>query len=211
MPRSFLLFCFVLLCLQQTCSGIRPFRAQGSKQKQQDVESIIRENYLLPRDRGRDDDGESLDWIQELTKNELRKRAGGRKVNEYCWVPEGRDSCAPQFIIAGSMKCGTTSLHTYLLNHPQVLPLVEGAQLAGKEVLAMKEIRFFNDPTFKRLYQKKGLKESLNDYYSLFRDMPIPQEEDNSTLPMISGDATPMYVVRSWYTFRYMKLMLYFV
>jgi len=55
------------------------------------------------------------------------------RENYPCWIPPkdvptkasaaGVKSCAPSFIIAGAMKCGTTSMYQYLTQHPAVLHL----------------------------------------------------------------------------------------
>jgi len=53
------------------------------------------------------------------------------RENYPCWTPPkdvptlasaaGVKSCGPSFIIAGGMKCGTTSMYQYLTQHPAVL------------------------------------------------------------------------------------------
>jgi tetratricopeptide (TPR) repeat protein len=48
------------------------------------------------------------------------------------WVWEKQRNSAPDFIIAGATKCGTTSLYVYLEKHPQII------------VSRKKEINFFN-------------------------------------------------------------------
>lgn len=135
---------------------------------------------------------EILDWIESASREELREAAGGTKVSQHCFIPNGRSSCAPQLVIAGAMKCGTTSLHTYLLNHPQVLPLKEEAKINGHNVLGMKEIRYFSDPTFYSLLFNNSLEESQNQFFDIFREMPT-----NSYIPTISIDASPVYIVRN--------------
>ena len=90
------------------------------------------------------------------------------------------------------MKSGTTSLHSYLLNHPQVLPLKEGAKVNGKEVLGGKETYFFMDPHFSRLMETQGEQATMAKYYEIFPDI---YPENNIKSQAISGEATPMYVV----------------
>ncbi|WP_413167430.1 sulfotransferase domain-containing protein [Capilliphycus salinus ALCB114379] len=72
----------------------------------------------------------------------------------------------PHFIIAGFMKCGTTSLYDYIAQHPNVLPA------------SQKEIMFFNN---ENLY---GL--GLDWYRANFP--PIPE---NSTY--LTGEASTLY------------------
>jgi tetratricopeptide (TPR) repeat protein len=48
------------------------------------------------------------------------------------WMWEKQRNCAPNFVIAGATKCGTTSLYMYLEKHPQII------------VSRKKEINFFN-------------------------------------------------------------------
>ena len=74
----------------------------------------------------------------------------------------------PKFIIPGFRKCGTTSLYSYLINHPQVLPAVE------------KELHFF---TF---FFKQDI-----DYY--LAHFPGISNSNN----YITGEATPGYIVSS--------------
>ena len=73
----------------------------------------------------------------------------------------------PDFIILGAMKCGTTSLHNYLLEHPQVLPS------------AYKEIKFFNlDANF----------QAGTEWYGAH----FPPIEEGSGF--ITGEASPAYI-----------------
>ncbi len=72
----------------------------------------------------------------------------------------------PNFIVIGGMKCGTTSLYNYLIEHPQVLPSVK------------KELHFFN----------KGFDRGIDWYLSHFPSLPKGQN-------FITGDASPGYLV----------------
>lgn len=108
-------------------------------------------------------------------------------VNNHCCIPEGRTSCGPYFVIVGSMKCGTTSLYSYLLNHHQVVPIQPNATLNGP-ILANKEVRFFLDPAYTSQIKAYGYEATINKYYDVF---PFISPEDN----LISGEASPMYVV----------------
>lgn len=72
---------------------------------------------------------------------------------------------SPNFIVIGGMKCGTTSLYNYLIEHPQILPSVK------------KELNFFN----------KGFDRGIDWYLSHFPSLPKGQN-------FITGDASPGYL-----------------
>ena len=71
----------------------------------------------------------------------------------------------PNFIIIGQPKCGTSSLYSYLIQHPQILPAIE------------KEINFWN------YHLDKGI-----DWY-LAHFPAVSSEQD-----LITGEATPNYL-----------------
>jgi len=73
---------------------------------------------------------------------------------------------APNFMIIGQVKCGTSSLYRYLTQHPQILPAIK------------KEIQFWN--------LKSHSKRKLEWYLSHF---PAISSEQN----LITGEATPYY------------------
>lgn len=112
---------------------------------------------------------------------------GQHMASKNCYIPAGRTSCAPHFVIVGSMKCGTTSLYSYLLNHHQVIPIPQNATLQGP-ILANKEVRFFLDPAYSSQIKHLGFNATINKYFNVF---PYILPEDNT----ISGEASPMYVV----------------
>merc|ERR1712130_46783 len=123
----------------------------------------------------------------------------GVHVHQNCWIPEGRDACAPQFIVAGAMKSGTTSLWAYLLNHPLVLPLQKTVIDPQKKrtVLAEKEVRFFNDPAYSQLIKEYGKKQAINFYLDLFYPIPPAPSQGGkqaSNYGKITGEASPMYI-----------------
>jgi len=120
------------------------------------------------------------------TANILNEKIG-TLVNDRCYIPPGRSGCAPYFVIAGAMKSGSTSIFSYLLNHPNVLPLVDNPKLNGKPVLANKEVRFFNDPTYNHLVSGLGIDGALNAYWDVFPE--IDQDSD-----FITGESSPMYI-----------------
>ncbi|ELS04867.1 tetratricopeptide repeat protein,sulfotransferase family protein [Xenococcus sp. PCC 7305] len=68
----------------------------------------------------------------------------------------------PHFLVIGGMKCGSTSLYTYLSEHPQIIPALK------------KEIHFFNS------YYDRGI-----DWYSS-HFFPILKEQS-----FLTGEATP--------------------
>ena len=144
---------------------------------------------------------------QEQQQQETRQRdpskldfGRGVKLSETCYVPEGRTGCAPHFIISGAMKSGSTSLFSYLQNHPNILPLVDNPILDGKPVLAEKEVRFFNDPTFGNFIVRFGEKDALSRYLDVFR--PI-----TASSHLITGESSPMYIV----CFRFLFYKKYFI
>ncbi len=74
----------------------------------------------------------------------------------------------PKFVIPGFMKSGTTSVYSYLSNHPQVLPAVN------------KELHFFNS----------SFKQDIDYYLAHF-----PQISNSKNY--ITGEATPGYIYSS--------------
>ncbi len=72
----------------------------------------------------------------------------------------------PDFMIIGGMKCGTTSLYSYLSKHPQVVPALK------------KEIHFFT----------KELDRGLDWYLSHFPSISLKSK-------LITGEATPCMTV----------------
>ncbi len=72
----------------------------------------------------------------------------------------------PDFLIIGGMKCGTTSLYNYLVEHPQILPSVK------------KELHFFN----------KGFERGIDWYLSHFPKLPKGKN-------FLTVDASPGYIV----------------
>jgi tetratricopeptide (TPR) repeat protein len=100
------------------------------------------------------------------------------------WVWKKQENSAPDFIIAGATKCGTTSLYKYLDKHPQII------------VSRKKEIDFFN----------RHFARGLDWYLSQF-----PFLDDRS---FITGEASPNYLdapiaARNMYqTFPNIKLII---
>jgi hypothetical protein len=80
----------------------------------------------------------------------------------------------PTFIIIGAMKCGTTSLHHYLSDHPQIQALP-----------AMKETNFFSGPA-EGIPYPPGSKRitSLDEYERLF-----------DSAYAVRGEASPCYTL----------------
>ncbi|MCL2934734.1 MAG: sulfotransferase domain-containing protein [Trichodesmium sp. MAG_R03] len=70
----------------------------------------------------------------------------------------------PSFLIIGGQKCGTTSLYTYLCEHPQILPA------------SRKEVNFFTG----------NFEKGINWYLEQF-----PAEESQD---LITGEASPNYI-----------------
>jgi hypothetical protein len=85
--------------------------------------------------------------------------------------PTERSHSLPTFLIIGAMKCGTTSLHDYLGEHPQI------------QMSAVKETNFFSGPPEGNPYTKGSERtERLEDYERLF-DPAIG----------VRGEASPSY------------------
>jgi hypothetical protein len=72
----------------------------------------------------------------------------------------------PNLLIIGAAKCGTTSLHRYLDQHPDI-------SMAGGDGLSAKELRFFTDPDWR---------DELDRYARHF-----------SAEVAVRGEATPAY------------------
>lgn len=66
----------------------------------------------------------------------------------------------PEFIIIGAGKCGTTSLHSYLSQHPQLY------------LCPKKETYFFINDTSRAQHRRWGAVETLAEYSALFQDAP---------------------------------------
>eukprot|EP00339_Tiarina_fusa_P023304 CAMPEP_0117056966 /NCGR_PEP_ID=MMETSP0472-20121206/39529_1 /TAXON_ID=693140 ORGANISM="Tiarina fusus, Strain LIS" /NCGR_SAMPLE_ID=MMETSP0472 /ASSEMBLY_ACC=CAM_ASM_000603 /LENGTH=368 /DNA_ID=CAMNT_0004773629 /DNA_START=146 /DNA_END=1252 /DNA_ORIENTATION=- len=99
------------------------------------------------------------------------------------------------------MKSGTTSLWTYLLSHPDILPLASTQldPLGKRKVVAEKEVRFFNDPGYTTLIEEYGKANAIGYYLDLFPIIPPPNVRTKDLMLMtnqnkISGEATPMYI-----------------
>ena len=75
----------------------------------------------------------------------------------------------PIFIIIGAGKCGTTSLHNYLNEHPQIY------------ICPQKETFFFLDEVVQAKHQPWGAVTDFSDYLALFADAP-----ENSVIGEIS-------------------------
>ena len=129
----------------------------------------------------------------------------GVYFHDKCFLPHNRESCAPQYIIAGAMKCGTTSMFSYLQKHPEVLPLrkflLDPTETSKKwTVVAEKEVRFFNDPYWKAMVKEYGEDTAVSYYFDLFEEIPppsIPNHPDPEVEKYrgyITGEATPMYI-----------------
>lgn len=132
-----------------------------------------------------------------------------KNLSSKCHVVLGRPGCAPEFVIAGSMKCGTTSLYSYLLEHPKVLSLETKAgkeehKKAIKAPLASKEVRFFNTHQYNGAVKSLGLLEAIHGYLNLFQDIQYSPDLDEQE---ITGEATPMYVVSFYHNIFLVQLI----
>jgi Sulfotransferase domain len=97
----------------------------------------------------------------------------------------GRGRLLPDFLIVGSTKCGTTSMHGWLIEHPFVAP-------------TKKEVHFFNMNYYRRA-----------DWYRC--NFPYARERDAFAAehgrPFISGEATASYLAHYWTPRRAAKLV----
>lgn len=97
----------------------------------------------------------------------------------------GRGRLLPDFLIVGSTKCGTTSMHGWLIEHPFVAP-------------TKKEIHFFN-----MNYQRRA--DWYRCYFPYARDRDAFAAEHGR--PFISGEATASYLGHYWTPQRAAKLV----
>merc|ERR1712137_956955 len=115
----------------------------------------------------------------------------GKLISPHCYLPGNRSTCAPSFIVIGSMKSGTTSLYSYLINHPQVNEIPSTARLNNRAILADKEVRFFLPNVYDPSVKKNGIKAAVNEYLDVFSPIKPPTSSDDV---FITGEASPMYV-----------------
>jgi hypothetical protein len=122
-------------------------------------------------------------WRQLRARHPLKRvyRAGRTLARRN----PGRGRVLPDFLIVGSTKCGTTSLHGWLIEHPFVAP-------------TKKEIHFFD-----MNYGHRA------DWYRCY--FPRVRERDAFTAehgrPFISGEATASYLAHYWTPRRAAKLV----
>lgn len=87
----------------------------------------------------------------------------------------------PDFLVIGAGKSGTTSLHHYLAQHPDIF-------MARKEpsYFAIKHLEIINDPSDKEMmnYYPNGV-HTLDKYYDLFADAQVGQK---------IGEISPIYL-----------------
>jgi hypothetical protein len=108
-----------------------------------------------------------------------------RKARVLARRNPGRGRLLPDFLIVGSMKCGTTSVHGWLMEHPFVAP-------------AKKDIHFFS--------VKYGQGADLyRSYFPYVRDRDAFAAEHGR--PFISGEATASYLADYWTPHRAAKLV----
>jgi Sulfotransferase domain len=110
------------------------------------------------------------------------------KFKKLSWYPKKSDSWqlrAPYFILPGAKKSGTTSLSSYLMQHP----LIEKARV--------KELQFFLDKNFKADYTtpkgKTRVDEARLHLYNVDYHSTALKSENN----FISFDGTPEYFFRT--------------
>mmetsp|Transcript_4257 Transcript_4257/g.6463 ORF Transcript_4257/g.6463 Transcript_4257/m.6463 type:complete len:517 (+) Transcript_4257:770-2320(+) len=122
------------------------------------------------------------------------------------WYPTGSDAWqqrAPYFLIAGAYKSGTSSMASYLSQHPQVVqPLRNGSNLPSRTT----ELQFFLYRNFRRFVSAQALL-SYNDepppktFVKSARTVMLARHYRKKTLTedtsMVSFDSTPGYLLYS--------------
>jgi tetratricopeptide (TPR) repeat protein len=98
------------------------------------------------------------------TSSYLQTRISDPEIVERYWDKNLQRQ--PDFLIPGFIKCGTTSLYSYLSAHPQILPAID------------KELFFF------KTFQEQGL-----DWY-------LSQFPKVSSSSYQTGEATPIYLTQ---------------
>jgi len=91
-----------------------------------------------------------FDWLQRRISSQRRK--------------------LPEFLIIGGQRCGTTSMYSYLVQHPDVTPAF------------IKETHFFD-----RSYHR-----GIDWYRTYFATQPA--NGDHPARPKLTGEATPIYL-----------------
>jgi hypothetical protein len=131
---------------------------------------------------------ESLDWrIQQVLPKPAYDSAKGLyyPLKRLAGRNPGRGRLLPDFLIIGSTKCGTTSLHGWLTEHPFV-------------AATKKEVHFFNLNYYRR-----------PDWYRTY--FPLQTERDEFERehgrPFLVGEATASYMGHYWTPGRAAKLL----
>jgi len=126
---------------------------------------------------------EAIEIYQTVSQKQIAKTHPRVSLSQQPKLPLS----APNFLIIGQAKCGTTSLYTYMTQHPQILPAIR------------KEINFWNrDSTFNR---------GLNWYLAHFPSVASEKK-------LITGEATTTYLdsgktaQRLWRFFPHMKIII---
>ncbi len=83
----------------------------------------------------------------------------------------------PNFLIVGAAKCGTTSLHLYLQQHPEIF------MARNKECRFFSQLHCFNGPGAD-IYYKRSIRD-LTDYLSIFQ---------SATSAQVIGESSPDYL-----------------
>ena len=134
-------------------------------------------------------------------------KVAGERISNKCWIPKNRTSCAPQFIITGHPKSGANAAYSYLLEHPDVLPLQNFVidSKKSKTVLNKRDSRFFSDPSYMKLLDEYSDDELKEFYLDLFPEISPPtfdeenemreidEENGNSTVSKITGEFSETY------------------
>lgn len=122
--------------------------------------------------------------VKNVFINEIFEETADEFKKTQWFVPSGcgNDSCKrvlPSFIIVGGQKCGTTSLYSYLIQHPQILSLAPDTDAFGG-----KEVRFFSSKFV-------HYNQSMDAYMKNFFSFDSITEKDRK---YITGEGTPEYL-----------------
>ncbi len=88
----------------------------------------------------------------------------------------------PDFLIIGAQRCGTTSLYSYLVRHPQIVPAER------------KEVHFFDLNFHKGVDWYRDQFPTFAKYVSQSGEQSIADEQDNFIRGFITGESSPYYI-----------------
>jgi hypothetical protein len=124
--------------------------------------------------RGPQGSKEFIEWVlNRLAKGGFQSSSITQKLNKGFRRLTSPFRVMPDFFIIGGMRCGTTALYSYLLQHPSIAPA------------AKKEISFFD------MHFKKGEFWYRSQFSTLLAKQYAKRIQKRD---FITGDATPTYI-----------------